>query len=227
MTRILIVEDDPTIQELLLADLKLEGYTVVAMEDGLEALEKARSMKPDLIVLDLSLPSMSGYDICRALRQEGSDVPIVMLTARGQETEKVVGLEIGADDYIVKPYGSMELIARIRALLRRHNRQREKIQKIEFADIKVDFKRMEATKAGQPIALTSKEFKMLELLLRYRGEVVTRDQCLEEVWGYEDDEKPSTRTVDTHILQLRQKLSPGAPDSLIASVHGSGYKFIG
>jgi DNA-binding response OmpR family regulator len=224
MVRILVVEDDSTLSKLLASDLELEGYSVITAKDGLEGLEQAKTLNPDLILLDIRLPKMNGYDVCRALRKDGSDVPIIMLTAKGQETEKVVGLDHGADDYMTKPYGSMELIARVRALLRRHKRHLDKVEKTKFDDVTVDFPRMEATKKGKPIELTRKEFQILELLVRHRGEVVSRRQFLEEVWGY--DEMPSTRTVDNRVMQLRHKLSPENPEAYIISVHGSGYKFI-
>jgi DNA-binding response OmpR family regulator len=224
MIRVLVIEDDPTICKLLAGDLELEGYSVTTAQDGLDGLTQARTLKPDLILLDIHLPKMTGYDVCRSLRRDGSDVLIIMLTARGQETEKVVGLDLGADDYIAKPYGSMELLARVRALLRRHKRQLDKIEQSAFGDITVDFGRMEATKGGHPITLTKKEFQMLELLLRHRGQVVSRDQFLQEIWGYE--QLPSTRTVDNRVMALRHKLSPENPEAYIISVHGSGYRLV-
>jgi DNA-binding response OmpR family regulator len=225
MTRVLVVEDDSALSKLLAHDLELEGYLVNTAKDGLAALDQFKASKPDLVLLDIRLPKMNGYDVCRSIRKDGSDVPIIMLTARGQEAEKVVGLDHGADDYVTKPYSSMELLARVRALLRRHQRTLDKVQQIQFGDIAVDFRRMEITKDGKPLSLTTKEFQILELLIRHRGEVVSRDQFLEEVWGY--DEKPSTRTVDNRLMQLRHKLSPGDPEEYIVSVHGSGYKFVG
>jgi len=222
MIRVLVVEDDPTICKLLASDLELEGYLVTTAKDGVDGLMQAKTLKPDLILLDISLPKMTGYDVCRTLRRDGSDVLIVMLTARGQEAEKVVGLDLGADDYIAKPYGSMELLARVRALLRRHKRQLDKVEQSSFGDIMVDFGRMEATKGGKPLSLTKKEFQILELLLRHRGQVVSRDQFLQEIWGYE--ELPSTRTVDNRVMALRHKLSPENPEAYILSVHGSGYR---
>jgi DNA-binding response OmpR family regulator len=225
MTRILIIEDDPGITKLLVSDLELEDYTVNTAKDGLAGLELAKSFKPDLIILDISLPKMNGYDVCRSLRKEKFDIPIIMLTARTQEAEKVVGLDVGADDYITKPYSPMELLARVRAFLRRQKRTLEKTETANFGDITIDFSSMVVTKSGKVIELTKKEFQMLELLVRHRGKVISRDQFLEEIWGYEQ-EKPSTRTVDTRVTLLRQKLSPGNPETYIVSVHGSGYKFI-
>jgi DNA-binding response OmpR family regulator len=225
MAHILVVEDDAAVTEILVSDLKLEGYTVTTAKDGLEGLDKAKAIKPDLILLDVRMPVMDGYEVCRALRKSGSDVLIIMLTAKGQDTEKVVGLDQGADDYMTKPYSSIELIARIRALFRRQNRLQNKSERVEFDDIVVDFSRMEAAKHGKPLGLTTKEFQMLELLLRNRGRVVSRDQFLEEVWGYEL--KPTTRTVDSRVMRLRQKLSPDDPEKYILSIHGTGYKFVG
>jgi DNA-binding response OmpR family regulator len=225
MVRILVIEDDPNILKLLPSDLELEGYTVITAKDGMEGLDRARTVKPDLIILDIMLPKMNGYDICRTLRKDGSDTPIIMLTAKGQEADKVIGLDMGADDYVTKPFGGMELLARVKALLRRHKRQLDKMEKIKFDDVAINFKSMEALKKGKPIALTAKEFQILELLVRHRGEVVSRRQFLEEIWGYED--MPSTRTVDNQVLTLRQKLSPKDTEAYITTIHGIGYKFTG
>jgi DNA-binding response OmpR family regulator len=224
MVRILVVEDDPNILKLLPSDLELEGYTVFTAKDGLEGLERARTLKPDLLILDIMLPKMNGYDVCRSLRKDGSEIPIMMLTAKGQEADKVIGLDIGADDYVTKPFGGMELLARVKALLRRHKRQLDKMEKIKFDDVAINFKSMEALKKGKPIALTAKEFQILELLVRHRGEVVSRRMFLEEIWGYED--MPSTRTVDNQVLTLRQKLSPKDAEAYIVTIHGVGYKFV-
>jgi DNA-binding response OmpR family regulator len=226
MTRILVVEDDPKISKLLVSDLELEGYIVNTAKDGFEGLEQAKRVKPDLIILDVMMPKMSGYDVCRALRKDGSDVPIIMLTAKGQEGEKVVGLGLGADDYVTKPFSGLELMARVKALLRRHKRELEKVESVDFDDIHVDFKKMEASKEKKALSLTPKEFQILELLVRHKGEVVSRRQFLEEIWGY--DEAPSTRTVDNQVLTLRQKLfGKNSNDvSRIITIHGAGYKFI-
>ncbi len=225
MTKVLVVEDDPKLRKLIVGDLKLEGFEVIAAHDGVSGLEAARRERPDVLILDLMMPGMSGYDVCRTLRKEGSTISILMLTAKGQESDKVVGLELGADDYMTKPFGGLELIARIKALMRRHSRISAKLEEAHFGDIIVHFKRMEATRGGKRIALTPKEFQILELLLRCRGEVVSREQFLREVWGYEED-LPSTRTVDNQILSLRQKLSKST-EAYIVNVHGAGYKFVG
>ena len=224
MARILIIEDDPTILKLLRSDLELEGYKVATAANGIAGLERAKAWKPDLIILDLMLPGMTGYEICRTLRKEGAEVLILMLTARGQEAEKVVGLEQGADDYVTKPYGAMELIARVKALLRRSQRHALHADDMRFDDVRVNFKRHEASKGGRPLTLTFKEFGILELLLRHPGEVITRERFLEEVWGYE--ELPTTRTVDNRVAGLRQKLSPGKPEAYIRTVHSVGYQFV-
>jgi len=225
MVHILIVEDDPGISKLLAKDLERHGYKATIAKDGLEGLDQANALKPDLIILDLRLPKMDGYEVCRSLREAGSDVLIIMLTAKGQEAEKVLGLEKGADDYVTKPFSTMELLARIQSLLRRHKREQVKAERFQFDDFMVDFARMEMTKKGKPITLTTKEFQMLELFIRCRGKVVSRDQFLQEVWGFEL--KPTTRTVDNRLMALRRKLSPENPEKYILGIHGSGYKFIG
>src|ERR1019366_812984 len=163
MTRVLIVEDDPKLVKLLASDFELEGYKVTTALNGADGLEKAKREKPDLIILDVMMPKMSGYDVCRALRKDGCDTPIIMLTARGQEMEKVVGLELGADDYVTKPFSGMELLARVKALLRRHKRVLDKVEAVEFDNIKIDFRRMEASRSGKAMELTPKEFQILEL----------------------------------------------------------------
>jgi DNA-binding response OmpR family regulator len=223
--RVLVIEDDADLVKLIMSGLRLEGYSVFSAKNGVEGLDEVRRIKPDLVILDVMMPKMNGYDVCRALRQEKNDVPIILLTAKGQENDKVIGLELGADDYVTKPFGAMELIARVKALLRRHKRILDKVKVFEAGDIRIDFKRMEATCGGKPLPLTPKEFEVLELLIRHRGEVVSRQQFLEEVWGYE--EMPTTRTVDNQIVALRQKLSPKDPEAYIATIHGIGYKFVG
>jgi DNA-binding response OmpR family regulator len=222
VSRILVVEDDPKIAKLLVSDLELEGYRVEHAADGAAGYDKARRWKPELILLDVMLPKMSGHDVCRALRRDGFEGPILMLTARGQESDKVVGLGLGADDYVTKPFSGLELLARVKAHLRRQSRAR--LETLAFADVKVDFKRMEAAKGGKAVKLTPKEFQILELLARHRGEVVSRERFLSEVWGYDDP--PSTRTVDNQVMALRQKLSGRSGEPCIATVHGAGYKFV-
>jgi DNA-binding response OmpR family regulator len=227
MSKVLVVEDDPKIAKLLVSDLELEGYKVEHAADGEAGLERARRWRPDLLILDVMLPRLNGYDVCRALRKDGFDAPVLMLTAKGQEADKVVGLGLGADDYVTKPFSGLELMARVKAHLRRQKRDREKLETVQFDDVQVDFKRMEALKGKKPVRLTPKEFQILELLLRHKGEVVSRRRFLEEIWGY--DEMPSTRTVDNQVLTLRQKLTGKAEDAdrYIVTIHGVGYKFIG
>jgi DNA-binding response OmpR family regulator len=226
MTQILLVEDDDKLAEILTGELQLEDFVVLRARDGVQAIELAKRDKPDLMILDIMLPKLSGYDVCRMLRKDGSLLPIIMLTARGQEAEKIIGLDMGADDYLAKPFSSLELLARIRALLRRHHRETKPSDQLQVDDLKVDFKRMQVKRGERTLDLTSKEFGVLQLLIARRGEVVTRRQFLEEVWGYEV--MPSTRTVDNQILSLRQKLAGknGDHDAYIITVHGEGYKFV-
>ena len=228
MTHIVLIEDDASVRKLIGEDLELEGYRVTLAADGLAGLEAVRRLKPDLIIMDVMMPKMTGYDVCRTLRREGVDAPILMLTAKGQEAEKVLGLDLGADEYVVKPVGSHELQARVRALLRRRAPARETLPDAGFLDVKVSFRKMEALKNGKPLTLTRKEFQILELLLRHRGDVVSRDQFLEDIWGYDSAEYPNTRTVDTQVMTLRQKLAGkrGDPSAYIQTVHGIGYKFV-
>ena len=222
--RILIVEDEPDLLRGLQINIAGEGYEVVTAATGDEAVAAAMSERPDLIVLDVMLPGMSGFDVCRELRRRQFDAPIIMLTARAEEMDRVVGLEIGADDYVTKPFGVRELLARIRVRLRRHVPGSGGV--LRFGDVEVDFDRYEVTRRGARVDLTAKEFDVLRLLAKRRGEVVTRDQLLDEVWGYEH--YPTTRTVDNHILRLRQKLEPVPSDPrFILSVYGGGYRFVG
>jgi DNA-binding response OmpR family regulator len=183
-----------------------EGYEVAVARNGKEGLEKASTEKPDIILLDVMLPLMSGIDVCRTLRRRGIETPIVMLTARSQETDKVVGLEVGADDYVTKPFSIRELLARIRAHLRRAAKEVVEVENFTFGDVELDFKKYVARKGGQALDLSAREFEILRYLIRHRGEIVTRDQLLDEVWGYESS--PVTRTVDNHIARLRQKIEP-------------------
>jgi len=224
--RILIIEDEPDLLRGLELNLKAEGYTVLTASRGDTGLEQALRDRPELILLDIMLPGMSGLDVCRELRAKGFDAPIIMLTARAEEVDRVVGLEIGADDYVTKPFGIRELLARIRVRLRRHAPATIGDSKLRFGEIEVDFERHEALRRGQRVDLTGKEFEVLRLLASHRGEIVTRDRLLDEVWGYET--YPTTRTVDNHILRLRQKLEedPGDP-RYILSIYGEGYKFVG
>ncbi|MCG8460432.1 MAG: response regulator transcription factor, partial [Holophagales bacterium] len=203
---LLIVEDDESMAVALRDGFELEGYSVRSARDGLEALEMVAAHRPDLIVLDVMLPRLSGLDVCRRLRADGRGVPILLLTARGQEIDKVLGLELGADDYVTKPFSFLELATRVKALLRRASGQlgTPAPSTYSFGDVCLDFERHGATKGGEPLQLTARELRMLELFVRRRGAVVTRDQLLDEVWGY--DAIPFTRTVDSHIAKLRKKI---------------------
>lgn len=225
MSKILIIEDEPSMVLGLRDSLEYEGYEISAANDGKEGLEKAAREKPDLILLDVMLPVMNGLDVCRALRKQGIDVPVIMLTARSQEIDKVVGLEIGADDYVTKPFSIKELTARIRALLRRAAKQIVDIETFTFGDVALDFKKYRASKRGGDLELSAREFDILKYLIRHRDQIVTRDQLLDEVWGY--DSNPITRTVDNHIVKLRQKIEddPANPQHIV-TVHRVGYRFI-
>jgi DNA-binding response OmpR family regulator len=202
-----------------------EGYEVAVARDGKEGLEKASSEKPDIILLDVMLPVMSGIDVCRTLRTRGIEIPILMLTARSEETDKVVGLEVGADDYVTKPFSIKELLARIRAHLRRAAKHVVEIESFTFGNVDLNFKKYTARKSGHSLELSPREFEILRYLIRHRGEIVTRDQLLDEVWGYHSS--PVTRTVDNHIAKLRQKIEtdPSEPQHII-TVHRLGYRFI-
>jgi two-component system alkaline phosphatase synthesis response regulator PhoP len=227
MYKILVVEDEEDLLRGLEVNLRQEGYQVVSATRGDTAVDLAIRENPHLLVLDLMLPGLGGLDVCRELRRKGFDAPIIMLTAKGGEIDRVVGLEIGADDYVTKPFSVRELLARIRVRLRRQpKRTTEKLPRYRFDEVEIDFERQRASRQGKQVELTSKEFEVLHLLIRCRGDVVTRDRMLDEVWGYEN--YPTTRTVDNHILKLRQKLEPdpGKPQ-FILSVYGEGYKFVG
>lgn len=223
---ILIVEDEADLRRGLELNLAAEGYRVVTAARGDAAVEQALDERPDLVLLDIMLPGRSGLDVCRDLRSKGFDAPIIMLTAKAEEVDRVVGFEIGADDYVTKPFGIRELLARIRARLRRHPQSETNSLRLTFGDVEIDFERHEASRGGRAIELTGKEYNVLRLLVEHRGKVITRDRLLDDVWGYETH--PTTRTVDNHILRLRQKLEqdPSHP-RYIVSVYGEGYKFVG
>src|SRR5437879_360492 len=215
MNRVLVVEDEVAILQGLRDNLEFEGYEVFTALDGVAGLEQIRKHDPHLIVLDLMLPRLSGYELCRKLRAEGVNTPILMLTARGEEADRVLGLDLGADDYVTKPFSVRELMARVRALLRRAQPPRTLPDELRFDDVVVDFRRYEARKGDQTLEMTRKEFGILRLLAARPGEVVTRDELLNEVWGY--DNYPTTRTVDNHIATLRSKLedNPSEPHRLL------------
>lgn len=228
-SKILIVEDDPNLLTTLKYNLLKEGYSVVTADDGAKALEIARSEKPDLIVLDIMLPKLSGFEVCRILRKDMS-VPILMLTAKTEEVDKIVGLEIGADDYMTKPFSMRELLARLRAMLRRvymaGPQQAEKPTLLKIGDLEIDTGRHQALRRGMPLDLTPKEFDLLNFLAINKGFVFSREQLLEKVWGY--DYAGGTRTVDVHIRWLREKVEtdPAHPKHLL-TVRGAGYKLEG
>lgn len=224
-SKVLIVEDDQAMAVALRDGFEYEGYAVQVARDGAAGLKLATEKELDLIILDVMLPKMSGFDVCKQLRSSGNSTPIIMLTARGQEIDKVVGLKIGADDYVTKPFSFMELMARVEALLRRSHRRAEVADEFHFGDITVNFKKFEVTKAGTLLEISPREFNILKYFIEHRGEVVTRDQLLDAVWGY--GSFPLTRTVDMHIAKLRQKVEDTASDPKhIITVHRVGYKFV-
>jgi DNA-binding response OmpR family regulator len=225
-TRILIVEDEPAMVAGLRDNFEYEGYDVISAEDGAAGLERALTDEPDLVLLDVMMPRMSGLDMCKQLKAKRPSMPIIMLTARGQEVDKVVGLELGADDYITKPFSVRELMARVKALLRRVGPQAAGAEVYRFGDIEVNVRRNEVRRAGTPVELSAKEFALLAYFIAHPVETLSRDRLLDAVWGYEN--YPNTRTVDTHIVHLRQKLEPNPEEPrFILTVHGSGYKFVG
>ena len=230
MSKVLLVEDEPGLVMTLTDRLMAEGYDVESATDAPSGLEMAASGSFDAILLDVMLPGGNGVDVCRTLRQRGLQTPILMLTAKGQVVDKVVGLKLGADDYLVKPFEMAELLARIEALLRRASTGSATAtitaDSYRFGDISVDFRKAEVNKAGQPLDLSAREFKLLKYFVEHRGAALTRDELLNEVWGY--NAMPSTRTVDVHVAWLRQKLedNPRHPQYIL-TVHGLGYKFVG
>jgi two-component system alkaline phosphatase synthesis response regulator PhoP len=217
------VDDEPAIVRGLEDNLRFEGYQTVSATNGEDGLARALSEAPDLVLLDIMMPKMSGWDVCRELRRRGVDVPVIMLTARGAEVDRVLGLELGADDYVTKPFSLRELLARVRAVLRRPG-PRQKFEEFAFGDVRIRLRGRQVFRAGREVRLTRKEFDLLVFLVEHRGEVVTRERLLDEVWGYE--RFPTTRTVDTHVLRLRRKFEadPDRP-AWILTVHGQGYKF--
>ncbi len=225
--KILLVEDEPGLVLTLTDRLSSEGYAVETAVDGEAGLERALGAAYDLIILDVMLPRKNGLDVCRDLRQKNVQTPVMMLTARGQVFDKVVGLKLGADDYVTKPFEILELLARVEALLRRSPTSAATApDTYQFGPVRIDFRRAEVYRDGQPVELSSLEFKLLHYLIEHRGNVISRDTLLDEVWGY--DAMPSTRTVDVHVAWLRQKLEPNPRHpQFILTVHGLGYKFAG
>jgi two-component system alkaline phosphatase synthesis response regulator PhoP len=224
--RILLIEDEPGLVLTLSDRLAREGYTVESATDGETGLERASHEPFDLLLLDLMLPRMGGFDVCRELRRRGIETPVIMLTARGAIVDKVVGLKLGADDYVTKPFEMAELLARIEAHLRRTPATPHPTEGYVFGDVRVDFRRAEATKDGAALELSAREFQLLRYFVEHRGATLTREELLNEVWGY--NAMPSTRTVDVHVAWLRQKIEPNPRHpQFILTVHGMGYKFAG
>ncbi|HEX8799006.1 MAG TPA: response regulator transcription factor [Terriglobales bacterium] len=224
--KILVVEDEPNMVAGLRDNFEFEGYQVITARDGVEGLQKALDESPDLVVLDVMMPRMSGLEVCKQLRAKRGSIPIIMLTARGQEVDKVVGLELGADDYVTKPFSIRELLARVKAVLRRSPVVPQDQDRRSFGEVEVDFRKCRVLKSGKAIDISSKEFELLKYFIVHSGETLSRDRLLEDVWGY--DNYPTTRTVDTHLVRLRQKLEPN-PDQpqYFLTVHGTGYRFVG
>lgn len=224
--KILIIEDEPNMIMGLADNFEVEGYEVLSATEGETGLAKAIREKPDLIILDIMMPKKSGLDVCKELRAKGHTMPIIMLTARGQEIDKVVGLEVGADDYVTKPFSIRELLARVKAVIRRIEGRNQGIESFSFGSVELDFVKHQATKNKRPLDLSTKEFELLKYFVQHRGETVSRDRLLDDVWGY--DQYPTTRTVDNHVAKVRQKIEevPSNPKYLI-TIHGVGYKFLG
>jgi DNA-binding response OmpR family regulator len=225
--KILIIEDEEDLVKGLKLNLADEGYEVDWAADGVEGLRKALEERPHLIILDIMLPKMNGLDICRELRKKNISIPIIMLTAKGEEIDKVLGLEIGADDYMTKPFSIRELLARIKAHLRREKREKKTTPEVySFGDVEIDFTHFKVKRKDKELDLTSLEIDILKYFIAHREEVVTREALLDKIWGYE--KYPTTRTIDNHILKLRKKIEgdPSHP-KYILSVYGEGYRFVG
>jgi two-component system alkaline phosphatase synthesis response regulator PhoP len=224
--RVLIVEDEPGLVMTLTDRLENEGYIVESTGDGDTGLERASQESFGAIILDIMLPGKNGFDVCRDLRQRGILTPILVLTARGQVVDKVVGLKLGADDYLTKPFEMLELLARLEALLRRTPALQSSAETYQFGSVRVDFRKAEVTRDQQCVELSARAFQLLQYFIRHRGATLSRDELLNEVWGY--NAMPTTRTVDVHVAWLRQKLeSNPAHPQFILTVHRQGYKFVG
>jgi DNA-binding response OmpR family regulator len=225
MSRVLVVEDDAAILRGLKDNLEAESYEVLTAMDGQTAYHMIAEEKPDLVLLDLMLPKLGGYEVCRKVRGEGITTPIIMITARGEEADRVLGLDLGADDYVTKPFSVRELLARVRALLRRAYPPSDLPDELRFEDVVVDFKRYVASKGEGKLEMTPKEFGVLRFLAARAGEVVRRDELLDEVWGY--GAEVTTRTVDNHVAALRAKIEDNASEPrYLITVYGVGYKFV-
>lgn len=225
MKKILIIEDDPAIRVGLNETLTSEGYCVTGAETGNSGFELAHKADFDLIILDLILPGKDGIEICKDLRSKGVKTPIIMVTSRKEEIDKILGLEIGADDYVTKPFSIRELLARVKALIRRSTYEPGDLEEAAFADLKINFKKQEMYKGIKSVKLSATEYRILHYFIDHEGEVISRDKFLDEVWGY--DSYPTTRTVDNYILSLRKKIEddPANPKHLV-TVHKVGYKFV-
>jgi two-component system alkaline phosphatase synthesis response regulator PhoP len=224
--KILVVEDEPAMVAGLRDNFEFEGYEVITAQDGIEGLQRALDESPDLVVLDVMMPRMSGLEVCKQLRAKRASLPIIMLTARGQEIDKVVGLELGADDYVTKPFSIRELLARVKSVLRRTAVLPKDKEQHSFSDVEVDLRRCRVVRSGKALDISSKEFDLLKYFICHPGETLSRDRLLEDVWGYEN--YPTTRTVDTHLVRLRQKLEPDPEQpQYFLTVHGTGYRFVG
>jgi two-component system alkaline phosphatase synthesis response regulator PhoP len=224
--RILLVEDEPGLVMTLTDRLAREGYAVESSSDGESGLERAAAEPFDLVLLDVMLPRLSGFDVVRELRRRAIETPVIMLTARGLVVDKVVGLKLGADDYVTKPFEMVELLARIEAKLRRAPALLHPAEGYQFGEIRMDFRKAEITKAGAPLDLSAREFQLLRYFIEHRGATISREELLNEVWGY--NSMPSTRTVDVHVAWLRQKIEPNPRHpQYVLTVHGMGYKFAG
>lgn len=225
-TKILVVEDEPSMASGLRDNFEYEGYEVMTAVDGSQGLKRALTESPDLVVLDVMMPKMSGLEVCKQLKAQRPSLPIIMLTARGQEIDKVVGLELGADDYVTKPFSIRELLARIKAVLRRAHALPKEQESYSFHDVEVNLRSYQVLRKGEPVSFSAKEFELLKYFLCHSGETLSRDRLLDEVWGY--DHYPTTRTVDAHLVRLRQKLEPNPEKpQFFLTVHGIGYKFVG
>jgi DNA-binding response OmpR family regulator len=225
MKKILIIEDDPAIRLGLKESFNNEGYAVTETDSGDKGFEKAKTGEFDLIILDLILPNKDGIEVCRDLRSDGVKTPIIMVTSRKEEIDKILGLEIGADDYVTKPFSIRELLSRVKALIRRSTYEPGDIEEVSFAELKINFKKQEMVKGNNPVKLSATEYRILHYFIDHEGEVISRDKFLDEVWGYESF--PTTRTVDNYILSLRKKIEddPTNPKHLL-TVHKVGYKFV-
>jgi len=225
MERVLAIEDDPAVQRALRRTFETAGFDITIAADGTSAMDVFRSTSPRMVILDLRLPGRSGQDICREIKRQAPAVPILVLSAASDVVDKVLLLELGADDYVTKPFSPRELLARVRAAFRRLNQNPEKRESYSFDDVEVNFTKMELSKAGKLVPLTPQEFKMLRFFLNNEERVISRAELLNEVWGY--NSYPTTRTVDTHILRLRQKLERDPAEPVhFRTVHGTGYKFV-